>query len=173
MTFLTWDEVPANKRWREGDKVRLLVDRQVERVGYRLGMGDAPAMPPEALEHVKALTLLATEGKRKHAPSDVQRLMDRWWSATWVHSQRMGGPDRGVHVHPVECDCRPWDFPTHWTVTSKRCARVGVYYPPVAAEDLSEPGGLHPSRVVVIATLRCSGCWWDVDVMAGDLEAGG
>lgn len=173
--FLTADELPANVLVRKGDAVQLLHQRSVHRVGYRLGIGDAPSMTSDAELHVRALVRKATGNRLQRCPHKARKLLDRWWAVTWLAAEGMGGTDRGVHLAGAGCDCT-WQAegraprPTRtWRVISKRNNRVGTYYPPSGDGEDYMDGGLENARTVVVVTIQCQRCYERLDVLSGDL----
>lgn len=165
--FLTVAEVPPNKTWRPDDRVRLTIPRRVLRVGYRRGLDDAAEAVPHVAEQAIAELYAATCGVPTPPPWQVSRrasrLVNRALQSMWLTIHGMGGCDRGVHWMRVSADPE-----TIYTVIGKRMARVGTYYPPCGSGEDYEPGGLSPSRVVVLVQLTSG--FERFSVMAGDLE---
>jgi hypothetical protein len=168
VVFLPAEEVPPNLlRLKPGDVLRWARDvRTVTKVGYRKTAADYLDEARRRLNEDPngrraALSLRAvifgSASTFDPAPKDLD-----WWLARRLAAfDRLGGPERGVHVNE-----RSYGMyrSTPVTVQSTRIVRVGRYYPPFGGGEDYEDGGLAEARSVVL--VRC-----DLgEVLSGDLQ---
>lgn len=183
--FLTIEDVPVNgPTLRVGGMVVAVERRTVQRVGYRLCLSDAPPMPPEAMDGLRQIAKAAgwpqdagLLSSRVNMPYKASNKANDLWRYLWLRRQRMGGPDRGVHVWGGLPMAGHYGFRgsevkrtgERLCVVSKRMARVGTYYPPSGSGEWHEDGGLCPSRTVVLVTVKDEDDDERWEMMAGDL----
>lgn len=155
--FLTAAEVPPNLlRLKAGDRVRWAdgaTPRRVVRVGYRKSacdyLPDADRALRDADAWAAARRLLAL-GMRDR---DLRYALARGLA----QRDRLGGPERGLHVRDAT-----W-LDREMTVTATRVVRLGTYYPPSGGGEDHEDGGLADARSVVLVSVGCA------EVVSGDL----
>lgn len=141
-----------------GDKVRVLRDRFIERVGYPLIYGmltDEVEADPRTAE---ALRVLGWTGKRM--PNEFVIAVAKMR----VQERGFGGRQRQIIYEPPGGFGR-WPG-TVLEVYGKRLAKTGVYYPPSGGvnsydgEEWYEPGGLGDCKTHII-----------LSTPAGEIEA--
>lgn len=186
-SFLPHEDLPPNLlRVKVGEKVRLLQDRQVARVGYRISLREARDAVASAWTReadAKLVELCAELGFKVNARTAFTAAQDRRvvsapFNATnallkalglmYLDVNGYGGEDRGVEVtHWTGFSGKPW------TVTGKRTVYVGKRYEGSGGGYNAwtgdyydyEPAGLHPRRAIVLLTLDCG-----FEVLSGDCE---
>lgn len=164
--FLAAADVPLQKhRLHVGDRVRIISDRRVVRVGYR-------KIPSDYYEEVRALLgsgdgfgvwlrLEAVLGFPLRGGRRQGKLIDAIAFAK-AQADGYGGPDRGVWIEAGE---RSSEVEHH--VDSIRHARLGRRYGARGSTGLwtddYEPGGLAEGRTITI-------CGVGPEYLSGDLE---
>lgn len=143
---------------RVGDRVRVLRDRFIDRIGYPLIWGmltDEVESDPRTAE---ALRVLGWTGRRM--PQEFVRAVAKMR----VEERGFGGRERRIFYH------EPGGF-DQWQgsvleVYGKRFAKTGTYFPPAGGvnsydgEEWYEPGGLDDCKTHII-----------LSTSAGDIEA--
>lgn len=162
-TFLTAGDVPPNVLGlHEGDVIRVLRARGVERVGYRLTRGD---LLPEAKTLLRSEEGLRATGAYARALGLRLSEQDLLWvvADALLRKQGFGGRDRGIYVSSRD------PLNVFHRVVSTRCVQTGRYYAgsPGSYEDPSdcEPPGLGGRRTVVLVLLDNG-----AEMISGDLE---
>lgn len=162
-SFLTANEIPANKRFKVGDEVQLRVLRSIIRSGYRYSPADF---------REQSCALLREHGTKwlqeiqSHMPSPQPKVMfgapqkvsNRVYAkfadvlaGILCENARFGGPERGIHIE--------W-LPSHrsmftYKVLGFKRFQVGRRYPASYGTnndgycDDYEPGGLADRKTVV------------------------
>jgi hypothetical protein len=166
--FLIAPEVPPNLlRLRVGDVLRWVGSvRLVTGVGYRKTAADYLDEARHRLNVDKnarqaALLLRAVIHGSASTFDPTPRDLDWWLARRLAAADRLGGPERGLHVveSPYLLDYR--DTPVK--VLDTRVVRLGTYYPPSGGGDDYESGGLSGPRSVVLVSSDIG------EVISGDL----
>lgn len=165
--FLVAAEVPVQRGVvRAGDRVRVLVNRPVVRVGYRLHPNDFReeaerlARTPEVHDAMTALRkALGLPSSALSIHGDRSRMREAVCVAL-VKQARFGGPDRGVVVDvtdegPLEEIVTVWGTRRH---------QLGIRYPATGSHEDYEPGGLDGRRTITVCETNRG------DFLSGDLE---
>lgn len=182
--FLVPSEVPANRKLKVGDRVRLTTLREFRRAGYRLGPEDAERAIPALVGQdqtmarnflnasLSALNLTQRQPQWGYNLSArEERLLLAALRSRWLRERGMGGPERGVHVAALSGRF----MGSVGVVERKACmVRIGVYSPGTPGgywcpEDAEGPF-LGSARNVVIRYINFGlsvGTAW---VLSGDLE---
>lgn len=167
-TFLPPDNVPAQKATvRVGDRVRVLVDRKVVRVGYA-------KIPTDYVKDIEAQlqwnppptwTPLLTElGLKPPLGWAARKKLADALAYAKAQTDGFGGPERGILVQ--ECPGAVGQEIRVWAV---RHHQIGTRCPASGRTDLwsddYEPGGLNGRRTITVCSVQMLG-----DFLSGDLE---
>lgn len=177
-SFLTSDEIPANKSFKKEEFVRVLVPRVVIRSGYRYSAADFRERAIQLVNKNGAAWFSAIDAAdsafnqetarapRKMSNAVYNRFLN-FVAAVLCEKAGFGGPERGLHVQSL-------DLSTPQTCKVLGFARfqVGTRYAPswytdrdVGIEEY-EPGGLENRRTIVALETT-----WG-NFLSGDCEKG-
>lgn len=183
-TFLVPSEVPANRKFKIGDRVRLTTLREFRRAGYRLGPEDAERAIPALVGQDQtmarnflndSLSALNPTQRRPHwgytLSAREERLLLAALRSRWLRERGMGGPERGIHVAPIS---GRFMGPVGVVEEKARMVRIGTYAPGSNAsywcpEDVEGPS-LEGARNVVVRFVNFGPSVGAVWVLSGDLE---
>lgn len=178
--FLTAADIPPNTlRLRAGEWVRILRERPVVRVGYRLRADDLLSVAREALKEGGSAWELrrafcrwrsVSEGALNDLTVKEQDDLANLVARQMVRSRNFGGPHRGILVQPREptqVELAGAEYPGEVAqVFSTRTVRVGRRFGPSGSGEDYENGGLAGDRPVILVRFFRSSPEW----ISGDLE---
>lgn len=159
------DSLRANAVIRVGDKVRVINNRFIKRVGYALSCHDFIDDIFQDIAVANAYTKLSGDGT-KHSKGFLSFCYAI--ALGKVRSANFGGRERKIHYFETrkdkaglfwKCDTEIADYTGNvFEVLEKRVAKTGLYFPPsggydsYTGEDWSEPGGLSGGKTHVLLT---------------------
>lgn len=162
-SFLTADEVPANKKFKIGDEVHLRVQRAIIRSGYRQSPADfrdqacelarkhGTKLLQEIQSHINPLPANAAfDLAPKKISNKVYSNFVNVIAGMLCENAHFGGPDRGIHIEWLSSHCSMWTY----EVKGFKRFQVGRRYPASYGRNYDdsddyEPGGLADRKTVV------------------------
>lgn len=156
--FLTGKDIPPNLlRLKEGEVLAWNREpRYVIRTGYRLRSSDFMKEAAILLNQDPVISQANRAICRALGVGHISKLQQSI-ARTLAAKAGLGGPHRGVVVHPYKTN-------SQMKVVSTRIVNVGVYFPPSGYGEDYEGGGLAQRMSVVLVTLDDG-----YEVLSGDL----